>query len=170
MYSHEWMGVLFILLLLPVPFATMNTVQEVTVTVPESVEIMVLWQGRETGNSFTLTATVEPGKEYYWPGGPQGLQIKDLSNVPIDLYIRAEGDLQGPETIPIQNLKYANYGIGLPETPLTTTYTPVRKNWAAKRDIDAVVPVDLSLTVPPFTEPGEYRVRVYHIAIRSPGT
>ncbi|HIH70852.1 MAG TPA: hypothetical protein HA301_02180, partial [Methanothermobacter thermautotrophicus] len=49
-------------------------------------------------------------------------------------------------------------------------YTPVRKNWAAKREIDAVVPVDLSLTVPPFTEPGEYRVRVYHIAIRSPGT
>ncbi|BAM69576.1 conserved hypothetical protein [Methanothermobacter sp. CaT2] len=60
--------------------------QEVKVTVPESVEIMVLWQGREAGNSFTLTATVEPGKEYHWPGGPQGLQIKDLSNVPIDLY------------------------------------------------------------------------------------
>ncbi|HIH64713.1 MAG: hypothetical protein PWP32_1344 [Methanothermobacter sp.] len=159
-----------ILLLLLKPAAGATAVQEVTVTVPESVEIMVLWQGRETGNSFTLTATVEPGKEYYWPGGPQGLQIKDLSNVPIDLYIRAEGDLQGPETIPIQNLKYANYGIGLPETPLTTTYTPVRKNWAAKREIDAVVPVDLSLTVPPFTEPGEYRVRVYHIAIRSPGT
>ncbi|NLU04503.1 MAG: hypothetical protein GXW97_06160, partial [Methanothermobacter sp.] len=85
-----------ILLLLLKPAAGATAVQEVTVTVPESVEIMVLWQGRETGNSFTLTATVEPGKEYYWPGGPQGLQIKDLSNVPIDLYIRAEGDLQGP--------------------------------------------------------------------------
>ncbi|AAB84889.1 MULTISPECIES: hypothetical protein [Methanothermobacter] len=154
-----------ILLLLLKPAAGATAVQEVTVTVPESVEIMVLWQGRETGNSFTLTATVEPGKEYYWPGGPQGLQIKDLSNVPIDLYIRAEGDLQGPETIPIQNLKYANYGIGLPETPLTTTYTPVRKNWMVKSEDESLIPVDLHLTVPPATAAGVYSVNIYHIAV-----
>jgi len=60
---------------------------------------------------------VEPGKEYYWPGGPQGLQIKDLSNVPIDLYIRAEGDLQGPETIPIQNLNTPTTASDSPKHP-----------------------------------------------------
>lgn len=157
-----------LLILLTNPVSGASAVQEVRVTVPESVEIMVLWKGEEVGNSFTLTATVEPGKEYTWPGGPQGLQIKDLSNVPIDLYIKAEGDLQGPETIPIQNLKYANYGTNLPKTPLTTTYTPVRKNWTARDERNAVVPADIYLTIPPFTAPGEYRVKIYHLAIKSP--
>ncbi|QEF93763.1 hypothetical protein FVF72_00470 [Methanothermobacter sp. KEPCO-1] len=158
-----------LLILLTNPVSGASAVQEVRVTVPESVEIMVLWKGEEVGNSFTLTATVEPGREYTWPGGPQGLQIKDLSNVPIDLYIKAEGDLQGPETIPIQNLKYANYGTNLPQTPLTTTYTPVRRGWVVKSDEESLIPVDLHLTVPPGTAAGVYSVRIYHIAVKSPG-
>jgi len=59
--SNEWIGVLFLLLLLPVPFSTMTSIQNVTVTVPESVEVRVLWKGTEQGNAFTLTAMVQPG-------------------------------------------------------------------------------------------------------------
>ena len=156
-----------VIFLFSTPVYGATAVQNVTVTVPESVEIVVLWNGTEQGDAFTLTAMVQPGGDYIWQGGPEGLQIKSLSNTPIDLYIKAEGNLQGPETIPIENLKYSNYGINLPETPLTTRYTLVRRNWTAKKEIEAVVPVDIHLTVPPFTAPGEYRVRVYHIAVKS---
>ncbi|WP_321211868.1 hypothetical protein [Methanothermobacter sp. DP] len=55
---------MLLLIILTNPVSGASAVQEVRVTVPESVEIMVLWKGEEVGNSFTLTATVEPGKEY----------------------------------------------------------------------------------------------------------
>jgi len=156
-----------VLLLFLTPVYGATAVQNVRVTVPESVEVRVLWKGTEQGDAFTLTAMVQPGGDYIWPGGPGGLQIKSLSNTPIDLYIKAEGNLEGPETIPIENLKYSNYGINLPETPLTTSYTLVRKNWRVKSEEESLIPVDLHLTVPPGTAAGVYSVRIYHIAVKS---
>ncbi len=144
-----------------------SATQDVTVTVAENVQIMVIWNGRENSNPFIFNVYVWGTGEYHWPGGPEGLQIKDLSNVPIDLYVKAEGDLQGPGTIPIENLKYADYGAGLPKTPFKKQYALVKKNWKVKNLKDAIIPVDLYLNVPPNTPAGTYSVTIYHIAIKS---
>lgn len=81
-----------------------SATQDVTVTVQDNIQIITIWNGKETTNPFTFNAHIKSWGEYYWPGGPMGLQIKSLSNVPVDLYVRAEGDLQGPEgTIPLEN-------------------------------------------------------------------
>mgnify|MGYP001247431795 FL=1 len=142
--------------------------QDVTVTVTETIQIETLWNGKETTNPFTFNVYVGSWGEYYWPGGPKGLQIKSLSNVPIDLYVRAEGDLKGPGgTIPIENLKYANYGSGLPKTPFQKDYALVKKHWKVENLTEATIPIDLYLNIPPGTPPGIYSVKIYHIAVKS---
>jgi len=89
----------FILIsLLLTPAYGASATQDVTVTVSESVQIIVFWNGTEN-NPFTLNVYTIPGREYYWPRGPEGVQIKGLSNVLIDLYVKTESDLQGPGRI-----------------------------------------------------------------------
>lgn len=145
-----------------------SATQDVTVTVQDNIQIITIWNGKETTNPFTFNAHIKSWGEYYWPGGPMGLQIKSLSNVPVDLYVRAEGDLQGPEgTIPLENFKYANYGSGVPKTPFREEYALVKKHWKVESLEDAIIPVDLYLDIPFGTPPGTYSVKIYHIAIKS---
>jgi len=149
------------------PVYSASATQDVTVTVSESVQIVVFWNGTES-NPFTLNVYAVPGREYYWPGGPEGLQVKSLSNVPINLYVKAESDLQGPGgIIPIENLKYANYGSGLPKTPFKKDYALVKKDWKVENLEESIIPVDIYFNVPIGTAPGTYSVKIYHIAVKS---
>ncbi|MEM4524742.1 MAG: hypothetical protein QXH54_00035 [Methanothermobacter sp.] len=159
--------VLILLLLNPV-YPASSASQDVTVTVTETIQIKTIWKGTETTNPFTFNVYVGSWGEYYWPGEQGGLQIKSLSNVPVDLYVRAEGDLQGPGgIIPIENLKYANYGSGVPKTPFQKYYVLVKKHWKVENPTEAIIPVDLYLNIPPGTPPGIYSVNIYHIAVKS---
>jgi len=159
------MSLALILLCLNFAYGATAT-QDVTVTVSESVQIIVIWNGTEN-NPFTLNVYALPGREYYWPGGVEGLQIKSLSNVPIDLYVKAEGDLKGPGIIPIENLKYADYGSGVPKTPFKKDYALVKKDWKVRNLEESIIPVDLYLDVPIGTPPGAYSVKIYHVAVKS---
>ncbi|MDI9623628.1 MAG: hypothetical protein QFX38_01900 [Methanothermobacter sp.] len=159
---------LLILLLLNPVYPASSATQDVTVTVTETIQIKTIWNGKETTNPFTFNVYIGSWGEYYWPGEQGGLQIKSLSNIPIDLYVKAEGDLQGPiGIIPIENLKYADYGACVPKTSFKKDYVLVKEHWKVENLEEAIIPVDLYLNIPPGTPPGIYSVKIYHIAVKS---
>lgn len=86
--------------------------------------------------------------------------------------VRASGDLisinNSSNTIPLSNLKYSikydgPYGpIDVPKRSFTTRYYTF---WTYRGSVNIKIPVNYYLTVPPYTDPGTYRVTVTYRAL-----
>lgn len=86
--------------------------------------------------------------------------------------VRASGDLisinNSSNRIPLLNLKYSikydgPYGpIDVPKRSFTTRYYTF---WTYRGSVNIKIPVNYYLTVPPYTDPGTYRVTVTYRAL-----
>ena len=88
--------------------------RNVTVTVPESVEIVVLWNGTEQGDAIHPHSHGTARRRLHLARRRtrRTPDKKPVKHTTIDLYIKAGRKAsRAQETIPIENLKYSNYGI-----------------------------------------------------------
>lgn len=152
--------------------ASPSSTQQLQAEVEPTIAIGAFWKGGANNSTIYLLDLLADNQEYTWEGGADGEQVRHSSNVAIDLYVRAAGDLQnGTNTISLSNLKYADYGDNVAKTAFTTTYALVRENWAPPaQGSEAIIPVDLFLLVPFATPPGNYTTTIYHAAVETGGT
>ncbi len=153
----------------PKVISTSSMTQMITVNVPEYIGISSTWNGDES-SSIDLGNLSFNGLENSWQGGVSGLQLRSLSNVNIDLYIKASGNLTDTDTgatIPLSNLYSAGYDNSKAKAPVTTNYKKVINGWARPSDENKFIPVDLYLTVPLGTKPGTYITTIYYTAIKN---
>ena len=106
-----------------------------------------------------------------YTGGASGEQIYTYSNVPIDVYTRANTDLTKtlatPFTILLSNFQYYN-NVSSSLTPFTTAYVKTINNWAkAPKNGFLGTGVNLQLTVPVGTQPGAYNNTIYFSAVQT---
>jgi hypothetical protein len=152
--------------------ASPSATQQLEAEVEPTIAIGAFWANGANNSTIYLLDLLADNQEYSWDGGASGEQVKHSSNVAIDLYVRAAGDLtNGSNTIPLSNLKYADYGASVAKTAFTTSYVRVRENWPApSQGNELTIPVDLYLLVPFATPPGNYTTTVYHAAVQTGGT
>lgn len=152
--------------------ASPSSTQELQAEVEPTIAIGAFWSGGANNSTIYLLDLLADNQEYSWEGESQGEQVRHSSNVAIDLYVRAAGNLQnGTNTISLSNLKYADYGGNVAKTAFTTNYTLVKENWAApSQGSESTIPVDLFLFVPFATPPGNYTTTIYHAAVETGGT
>ena len=149
-----------------------SATQPLQANVTETVAITAQWAGGEDNSTINLGDLPADNMEKSWPGGSSGEEVSTYSNVAIDLYVRAAGDLaNGTNTIPLDLLKYADYGASVSKASFTTSYVQVRSDWGPPAQFGSLtVPVDLFLTVPFATPPGLYTTTIYHAAVQAGGT
>lgn len=144
----------------------------ITISPVYALGIEVRWNSVASSN-INLGTVMADGTVHYWAGGSTGLEVRRIPpqpNMPANLYVRASGDFSDGygNTIPLSNFRYSDYG-GSVISPRSfeTTNRLVRANW--RRGHLEFLPVDLYLTVPIGTEPGNYTVTIYHIIVSSWG-
>jgi len=149
-----------------------STTQALNVTVDPTIAIAATWASGGNNTTIDLGHVPADNVEKNWPGGSNGEQVYTYSNIAIDVYTRASGNLRsGANNISIALLKYANYGENVAKTSFTTSYAKVKSNWAAPNQGSYLsVPVDLFLTVPFATPPGLYTTTIYHAAVQANAT
>lgn len=152
--------------------ASPSSTQELQAEVEPTIVIGAFWQGGANNSTIYLLNLMADGQEYFWEGGSDGEQVRHSSNVEIDLYVRASGNLaNGTNNITLSNLKYADYDAGVAKTAFTTSYVLVKEEWAVPNiGGELVIPVDLYLTVPFATPPGTYVTTIYHAAVQTGST
>lgn len=152
-------------------FAASSMTQTVTVNIPESIGIASSWNGGGNSSTISFGDLAADNIEKSWPGGVTGEQLQTLSNVGVDIYVRASGnflDSDTGETIPLSNLYSAGYGDSKAKTQLSTGYVNVVDSWARPVSGETkIVPVDLYLTVPFGTKSGTYTTTLYYTAVKS---
>ena len=81
--------------------ATQSSTQPVQVTVGPTVSIAAFWNSGANNSTITLGTLIADGSINSYTGGATGEQIYTYSNVPIDVYTRANADLNqsGVDTI-----------------------------------------------------------------------
>ncbi|MDI6645317.1 MAG: hypothetical protein QME14_09700 [Methanobacteriaceae archaeon] len=132
--------------------------------------IEVYWNSTASAN-INLGTVLADGSTYYWSGGSTGLQVRRVTprpNEPANLYVRASGDFSDGygNIISLGNFRYSNYGGSVSsQRSFETTNRLVRANWT--RSQMEYLPVDLYLTVPSGTEPGNYTVTIIHVIVAS---
>lgn len=148
-----------------------SATQTLQANVTETVAITATWNSAENG-TIDLGNLPADNVEKEWQGGNTAEEVHSYSNVAIDLYVRASGNLtNGTNNITISNLKYADYGASVSKTSFTTTYVQVLGNWGPPEHLGSLtVPVDLYLTVPLGAVPGLYTTTIYHAAVQAGGT
>ncbi len=148
--------------------ASPSATQTLEAEVEPTVAIAAEWAGGGNNSTIILSDLAADNMERSWSGGSGGEQVHSYSNVAIDLYVRAAGDLtNGSNTISLDLLKYADYGASVSKTSFTTEYVRVLLGWDPPSQSGRVtVPVDLFLTVPFATPPGVYTTTIYHAAVQ----
>ncbi|MGB4362636.1 MAG: hypothetical protein WBI71_02115 [Methanothermobacter tenebrarum] len=151
--------------------ASPSATQTLKAEVEPTVAIAAEWAREGNNSTIILSDLAADNMERSWPGGDDGEQVHSYSNVPIDLYVRANGDLTNDSnTISLDLLKYANYGASVPKTSFTTEYVMVLESWGPPSQGEQLtVPVDLYLTVPFATPPRVYTTIIYHAAVQENG-
>ncbi|MGB9845204.1 hypothetical protein [Methanothermobacter tenebrarum] len=152
--------------------ASESTTQTLQANVSDTIAITATWAGTENG-TINLGNVPADNFERSWEGGDTAEQVHTYSNVAIDLYVRAAGDLtKGADKIALDNLKYDGYANDtLQKTAFDTTYALVKAGWGPpSQGAHLTVPVDLFLTVPFATPPGVYTTTIYHAAVQAGGT
>lgn len=149
-----------------------SSTQQLEAEVEPTIAIGAFWMNGANNSTIYLLDLLADNQEYSWEGGASGEQVRHSSNVAIDLYVRAAGDLtNGSNSISLSNLKYADYGDNVLKTAFTTSYVRVRENWSAPtQGNELTIPVDLYLLVPFATPPGNYTTTIYHAAVETGGT
>lgn len=148
-----------------------SATQPLQANVTETIAITATWNGQENG-TIDLGNLLADNIEKKWEGGDTHEQVHTYSNVPIDLYVRAAGDLQsGSNSISLDLLKYADYGQNVAKASFTTSYVKVLSGWGPPSQYQHLTaPVDLFLTVPFATPPGLYTTTIFHAAVQEGGT
>lgn len=152
--------------------ASPSATQPLQAEVEPTVAIAATWAGGGDNSTIDLGSLPADNMERSWDGGSSGEEVHTYSNVYIDLYVRASGDLQnGSNSIPLDNLKYADYGAGVSKSAFDTVYALVKEDWGIPSQSGSLtVPVDLYLTVPFATLPGLYTTTIYHAAVEANAT
>ncbi len=73
--------------------ASPSSTQELQAEVEPTIVIGAFWQGGANNSTIYLLNLMADGQEYFWEGGSDGEQVRHSSNVEIDLYVRASGNL-----------------------------------------------------------------------------
>ncbi len=151
-------------------FAVSSMTQTVTVNVPESVGISTSGN-REGSNSTVYMKNLSiNGMENSWIGDTCSEQLQSLSNVNINIYIKASGDFTNPynnETVPLANFYFAGGNNSNVKTQITTNYVNVASKWSQLYSGEKnVLPINLYLTVPLGTKPGSYTTTIYYVAVK----
>ena len=151
--------------------ATQSSTQPVQVTVGNTVSIAAFWNGGANNSTITLGTLIADGSVNSFAGGASGEQIYTYSNVPIDVYTKANADLNqsGVDTILLSNFQYYN-NVTSSLTPFTTAYVKTISTWAkAPKNGYLGTGVNLQLTVPVGTQPGAYNNTIYFSAVSAGG-
>jgi hypothetical protein len=150
---------------------TTSATQQVQVTVNPTIAIAATWNSGANNSAINLGALDADGLQTPFAGGASGEQLYTYSNIPIDVYTRASGDLtSGKNIIALSNFLYKDSTGTNAQTAFTQTYAKIHGNWdAASQSGPKVDSVDLALTVPFGTAAGNYNSTVYFSAV-SAGT
>ncbi|KAF5079759.1 hypothetical protein DSECCO2_126050 [anaerobic digester metagenome] len=146
-----------------------SSTQTVQVTVDDTIAIAAKWNSGLNNSTIDLGALTADGIQKTFAGGAAGEQLYTYSNVAIDVYTKASGDLTGSSgSIALSNFLYKG-GSATTATAFTTSYTKMYEDWdkAALNSGYNVAPIDLSLTAPFGTAPGTYSNIVYFSAVKS---
>lgn len=148
---------------------TTSATQQVQVTVNPTIAIAATWNSGVNNSAINLGALDADGLQNTFAGGAKGEQLYTYSNIPIDVYTRASGDLtSGSNTIALSNFLYKDSDGAQKE--FTPTYAKIHEGWAAATQSGPnKESVDLALTVPFGTAAGNYNSTVYFSAV-SAGT
>ncbi len=138
----------------------------VRVNVNSNVAISTNWNSGKDNYTITLGSVEADNSQNTWVGGIYGEQLFSYSNVKIDVYTRASGNLtDGNKSIPLSNFLYQGGNMGT-ATSFSTNYTQVIDDWdKPHHGIPNVTPINMYLTVPFGTEPGNYITTVYFSAV-----
>lgn len=148
-----------------------SSTQTVQVTVNPTIAIAAQWKGGGNNSTISLGSFDADGLTNNFNGGATGEQLFTYSNVPIDVYTRASGDFaNGTNKIALSNFKYSGGTVGS-AIAFTETYFKMYSNWA-KAPIGGFnsEPINLYLTVPFGTSPGNYSTTVYFSAVTAGNT
>ncbi len=145
---------------------TSSATQQVQVTVDPTVAIAATWKNGGNNSTIGLGPLDADGLQTTFNGGASGEQLYTYSNVPIDVYTRASGDLaSSSDSIALKNFLYTDSTGAQKE--FTPTYAKIHEGWAAATQSGPnKESVDLALTVPFGTAAGNYNSTVYFSAVQ----
>lgn len=151
--------------------ATQSSTQAVQVTVGPTISISAFWNSGASNSTINLGNLIADGSINSYTGGASGQQLYTYSNVPIDVYTKANADLTQsgttPDTILLTNFQYYN-NVSASLTPFTTSYVKTINNWAkAPKNGYLGTGINLQLTVPIGTQPGSYNNTIYFSAVQA---
>jgi len=148
-----------------------SSTQQVTVSVDPTIAIAATWANGGNNSTISLGALTADGIQKTFSGGATGEQLYTYSNIAIDVYTKASGDLtDGSNTIALSNFLYKG-GSATTATPFSTSYAKMYNNWAkAPQGSYNVAPIELDLTVPFGTAPSSYTNTVYFSAVNAGNT
>lgn len=146
--------------------ATSEQALTVQVNVNSNVAISTSWNSGVDNSTMSLGSVQADNAQNTWIGGIYGEQLFSYSNVKIDVYTRASGNLtDGNKSIPLSNFLYQGGDIGT-ATSFSTNYTRVIDDWDKTHQGNSnVAPINMYLMVPFGTEPGNYTTTVYFTAV-----
>jgi hypothetical protein len=168
MNLHIFLVILMFILLISMGYVVASQDQSlpVQVTVNSQVAITANWNSTGDNSTINLGSLEADGFQKSWNGGINGEQIFSYSNVKIDVYTRASGDLtSGNSSIPLNKFLFTGGDISTP-TPFATNYTQIIDDWSKAQGNPNTAPITLYLTVPYGTEPGKYNTTVYFTAVQ----
>lgn len=171
---NYFLGLLFLVILFLTGQATTagDQAHTVQVKVNSQVAIAANWDSEADNSTINLGSVEADNAQNAWVGGIYGEQLFSYSNVKIDVYTRASGNLtDGNKSIPLSNFLYQGGDVGI-VTPFSMNYTRLIDDWdKVKLGIPDIVPINMYLTVPFGTEPGNYTTTIYFSAVahNSPG-
>lgn len=145
---------------------TDSSTQAVQVTVGPTVAIQAFWANGADNNTINLGTVAADNVQVPYAGGATGEQVRTYSNVMIDLYTRIAGNFtNGTNTLDANNFLFTGNVTG--QTAFTAQYQKVFDDWAkAPKGGYNTAPINLALTVPFGTDPGDYSTTVYFSAVR----
>ena len=150
-----------------------SSTQAVQVTVDPTIAIAAKWNSGLDNSTINLGALTADGIQKTFTGGATGEQLYTYSNVAIDVYTKASGDLTGSSgSIALSNFLFNGGNVVSGPTAFTTSYARMYNSWdkAPLNPGYNVAPIDLSLTVPFGTAPGNYSNIVYFSAVNAGNT
>lgn len=151
---------------MPSVFAVRDQSLSAQVTINSQVSIAANWNSTGVNSTINLGSLEADGLQKSWNGGINGEQILSYSNVKIDVYTRASGNLtSGNSSIPLNKFLYRGGNISTP-TSFETNYTQIIDGWSKAQGSPNVAPINLYLTVPYGTEPGTYTTTIYFMAVQ----
>jgi len=147
--------------------STTSSTQTVQVTVNPNIAIAARWAGGANNSTINLGSLDADGAQTLFTGGASGEQLLTYSNIKIDVYTKAAGNFaNGTNSIALSNFLFRGGNVST-ATAFTTSYFKIVDNWdKAPQGGSNIANIDLFLTVPFGTEPGNYTNTVYFSAVQ----